>query len=69
MSETFLPELPQELWRAGKLELAHGVQQSLRVIRMATAGLGRYLAEIESRGVKDLYGYGRTANWFADIAG
>ncbi|MFD6067434.1 DUF222 domain-containing protein, partial [Amycolatopsis lurida] len=69
MSETFLPELPQELWRAGKLELAHGVQQSLRVIRMATAGLGRYLAEIESRGVKDLYGYGRTASWLADIAG
>ncbi|RSM59214.1 HNH endonuclease [Amycolatopsis sp. WAC 01376] len=69
MSETFLPELPQELWRAGKLELAHGVQQSLQVIRMATAGLGQFLAEIESRGVKDLYGYGRTANWFADIAG
>ncbi|MGH8472526.1 MAG: DUF222 domain-containing protein, partial [Gammaproteobacteria bacterium] len=69
MSETFLPELPQELWRAGKLELAHGVQQSLRVIRMATAGLGQFLAEIESRGVKDLYGYGSTAAWFADIAG
>uniref|UniRef100_UPI00397AA868 DUF222 domain-containing protein n=1 Tax=Amycolatopsis sp. lyj-109 TaxID=2789287 RepID=UPI00397AA868 len=69
MSETFLPELPQELWRAGKLELAHGVQQSLQVIRMTTAGLGRFLAEVESRGVKDLYGYGRTANWFADIAG
>ncbi|WP_410649380.1 DUF222 domain-containing protein [Amycolatopsis sp. cmx-4-54] len=69
MSETFLPELPQELWRAGKLELAHGVQQSLRVIRMATAGLGQYLAEIESRGIKDLYGYGSTATWFADVAG
>ncbi|RSM78215.1 HNH endonuclease, partial [Amycolatopsis sp. WAC 01375] len=69
MSETFLPELPQGLWRAGKLELAHGVQQSLQVIRMATVGLGRYLAEVESRGVKDLYGYGRTANWFADVAG
>ncbi|HET6285449.1 MAG TPA: HNH endonuclease, partial [Amycolatopsis sp.] len=69
MSETFLPVLPQELWRAGKLELAQGVQQSLRVIRMATAGLGRYLAEIESRGVRDLYGYGRTATWFADMAG
>ncbi|RSN33390.1 HNH endonuclease [Amycolatopsis sp. WAC 01416] len=69
MSETFLPELPQELWRAGKLELAHGVQQSLQVIRMAAAGLGQFLAEIESRGVKDLYGYGRTANWFADVAG
>ncbi|WP_409495489.1 hypothetical protein, partial [Amycolatopsis sp. cmx-11-12] len=23
VSETILPELPQELWRAGKLELAH----------------------------------------------
>ncbi len=69
VSETFLPELPQELWRAGKLELAHGVQQSLRVIRMATAGLGQYLAEVESRGVKGLYGYGSTAAWFADVAG
>ncbi|EME63458.1 HNH endonuclease signature motif containing protein [Amycolatopsis decaplanina] len=69
MSETFLPELPQELWRAGKLELAHGVQQFLQMIRTATAGLGQFLAEIESRGVKDLYGYGSTANWFADMAG
>ncbi|ANN14998.1 HNH endonuclease [Amycolatopsis orientalis] len=69
MSETILPELPQELWRAGKLELAHGVQQFLQVIRVATAGLGRYLAEIESRGAKDLYGYGSTATWFADVAG
>ncbi|MFI7119845.1 DUF222 domain-containing protein [Amycolatopsis sp. NPDC049868] len=69
MSETFLPELPQELWRAGKLELAHGVEQSLQVIRVATACLGRFLAEIESRGAKDLYGYGRTDKWFADMAG
>ncbi len=69
MSETFLPELPQELWRAGKLELAHGVQQFLQVMRMTSAGLGQYLAEIESRGVKDLYGYGTTIAWFADIAG
>ncbi|ANN21888.1 HNH endonuclease [Amycolatopsis orientalis] len=69
MSETILPELPQELWRAGKLELAHGVQQFLQVIRVATAGLGQYLAEIESRGAKDLYGYGSTATWFADVAG
>ncbi|RSN24349.1 HNH endonuclease [Streptomyces sp. WAC 05977] len=69
MSEAFLPELPQELWRAGKLELAHGVQQSLRVIRMATAGLGRFLAEVESRGAKDLFGHGSTASWFAEMAG
>ncbi|MFK0246174.1 DUF222 domain-containing protein [Amycolatopsis azurea] len=68
MSETVLPELPQELWRAGKLELAHGVQQFLQVMRVASAGLGRYLAEIESRGAKDLYGYGSTAAWFADVA-
>ncbi|WP_410605678.1 DUF222 domain-containing protein [Amycolatopsis sp. lyj-90] len=69
MSETFVPELPQELWRAGKLELAHGVQQFLQVMRVASAGLGRYLAEIDSRGAKDLYGYGTTLAWFADIAG
>ncbi len=69
MSETFLPELPQELWRAGKLELAQGVRQFLRSMRMAEAGMGRFLAEIESRGAKDLYGYGTTAAWFADLAG
>ncbi|MFC3490358.1 HNH endonuclease, partial [Amycolatopsis roodepoortensis] len=69
MSETFLPELPQELWRAGKLELAHGVLQSLRVIRVATAGLGRFLAEVESRGAKDLFGHGSTASWLAEMAG
>ncbi len=69
MSETTLPELPQELWRAGKLELAHGVQQFLQAMRVASAGLGRYLAEIDSRGAKDLYGYGTTLAWFADIAG
>ncbi|MFC3452820.1 DUF222 domain-containing protein, partial [Amycolatopsis speibonae] len=69
MSETVLPELPQELWRAGKLELAHGVRQFLQVMRAASAGLGQYLAEVESRGAKDLYGYGSTAAWFADVAG
>ncbi|WP_394359271.1 DUF222 domain-containing protein [Amycolatopsis sp. SB7-3] len=69
MSETFLPELPQELWRAGKLELAHGVQHALQVIRIATACLGQFLAEIESRGAKDLYGHGSTASWLAEIAG
>ncbi|OLZ45790.1 HNH endonuclease, partial [Amycolatopsis keratiniphila subsp. nogabecina] len=69
MSETFLPELPQELWRAGKLELAHGVQQFLQAIRMASAGLGQFLAEIENRGSKDLYGHGSTASWFAELAG
>ncbi|MFC3453640.1 hypothetical protein [Amycolatopsis speibonae] len=37
MSETVLPELPQELWRAGKLELAHGVRQFLQVMRVPGA--------------------------------
>ncbi|MFC3456442.1 DUF222 domain-containing protein, partial [Amycolatopsis speibonae] len=69
MSETVLPELPQELWRAGRLELAHGVRQFLQIVRVASAGLGRYLAEVESRGVKDLFGYGSTVSWFAEVAG
>ncbi|MEV6907382.1 DUF222 domain-containing protein [Amycolatopsis sp. NPDC051071] len=69
MSETpVLPELPQELWRAGKQELAHGVTHLLQVMRMAAAGLGNYVAEIESRGADDLYGYGTVALWFADVA-
>ncbi|WP_409493252.1 DUF222 domain-containing protein [Amycolatopsis sp. cmx-11-12] len=68
MSETFLPELPQDLWRAGKLELAHGVTHLLQVMRVASAGLGKYLAEIESRGADDLFGYGNAKLWFADVA-
>ncbi|WP_425266368.1 hypothetical protein [Amycolatopsis coloradensis] len=38
MSQTVLPELPQELWRAGKLKLAHSVQQFLQLMRVASAG-------------------------------
>ncbi|WP_414935548.1 hypothetical protein [Amycolatopsis sp. cmx-11-51] len=71
MSETevsVLPEPPQELWRAGKLELAHGVTHALEVMRAASAVLGTYVAEIESSGVNDLYGYGSTWSWLADTA-
>jgi len=66
--DTTIPELPQELWRAGKQELAHGVTHLLQVIRVASAGLGKYLAEVESRGAEDLYGYGNAASWLADVA-
>ena len=68
MPDTTIPELPQELWRAGKQELAHGVTHLLQVIRVASAGLGKYLAEVESRGAEDLYGYGNAASWLADVA-
>ncbi|WP_410660060.1 DUF222 domain-containing protein [Amycolatopsis sp. lyj-112] len=69
MSETLvLPQLPQELWRAGKLELAHGATEALTLMRAASAVLGIYLAEIESRGAKDLYGYANTKMWLADMA-
>ncbi len=68
MSETLIPELPQELWRAGKLELAHGVTHLLQVMRVASAVLGKYLAEVESRGAEDLFGYGSASRWFADVA-
>ncbi len=69
VSETLvLPQLPQELWRAGKLELAHGATEALTLMRAASAVLGIYLAEIESRGAKDLYGYANTKMWLADMA-
>ncbi|MGW5702214.1 DUF222 domain-containing protein [Amycolatopsis japonica] len=68
MPETTIPELPQELWRAGKLELAHGVTHLLQVMRVASAGVGKFLAEIESRGPEDLFGYGSAASWLADVA-
>ncbi|MFJ4105459.1 HNH endonuclease signature motif containing protein [Amycolatopsis japonica] len=68
MPETTIPELPQELWRAGKLELAHGVTHLLQVMRVASAGLGKFLAEIESRSAEDLFGYGSAASWLADVA-
>ncbi len=45
------------------------MQQFLQVMRVASAGLGRYLAEVEARGAKDLFGYGTTVAWFADVAG
>jgi hypothetical protein len=71
VSETSIPVvpvLPQELWRAGKLELAHGVTQALAAMRAASAVLGTYLAEIDSRGVYDLYGYASTKKWLAETA-
>ncbi|MGW4831028.1 DUF222 domain-containing protein [Amycolatopsis japonica] len=68
MPETTIPALPQELWRAGKLELAHGVTHLLQVMRVASAGVGKFLAEIESRGTEDLFGYGSAASWLADVA-
>ncbi len=37
-------------------------------MRAASAVLGIYLAEIESRGAKDLYGYANTKMWLADVA-
>lgn len=60
--------MPQELWRAGKLELAHGVTQALAQMRAASAVLGVFLAEIEARGAHDLYGYASTARWLEDTA-
>ncbi len=60
--------LPQELWRAGKLELAHGVTHALELMRSASAMLGTYLAEIESRGAQDLFGYASAARWLEDVA-
>ncbi|OLZ48838.1 HNH endonuclease signature motif containing protein [Amycolatopsis keratiniphila] len=68
MPETTIPELPQELWRAGKVELAHGVTHLLQVMRVASASLGKHLAEIESRGAEDLFGHGSAASWFAEVA-
>ncbi len=61
-------EPPQELWRAGARELAHGVVERLSVARQALAEIGHYLVEIESRGPMELYGHGSTAGWYAETA-
>lgn len=61
-------EPPQELWRAGARELAHGVVERLSLARQALAEVGQFLAEIESRGPMELFGHGSTAGWFAETA-
>ena len=68
MSSSRTLEPPQELWRAGARELAHGVIERLSVARQAFAEVGQYLAEIEARGPMDLYGHGSTAGWYAETA-
>ncbi|WP_410665173.1 DUF222 domain-containing protein [Amycolatopsis sp. lyj-84] len=68
MSSPRILEPPQELWRAGARELAHGVVERLSVARQALAEIGHYLVEIESRGPMELYGHGSTAGWYAETA-
>ncbi|WP_410666104.1 hypothetical protein [Amycolatopsis sp. lyj-84] len=68
MSSQRILEPPQELWRAGARELAHGVVERLSVARQALAEIGHYLVEIESRGPMELYGHGSTAGWYAETA-
>ncbi|MGW4135190.1 DUF222 domain-containing protein, partial [Amycolatopsis japonica] len=68
MSGQRILEPPQELWRAGARELAHGVVERLSVARQALAEIGQFLVEIESRGPMELFGHGSTAGWFAETA-
>ncbi|MFI6307609.1 DUF222 domain-containing protein [Amycolatopsis thailandensis] len=68
MSSQRILEPPQELWRAGARELAHGVVERLSVARQALAEVGQFLVEIESRGPMELFGHGSTAGWFAETA-
>ncbi|OOC04694.1 hypothetical protein B0293_23155, partial [Amycolatopsis azurea DSM 43854] len=68
MSSRRILEPPQELWRAGARELAHGVVERMSLARQALAEVGQFLVEIESRGPMELYGHGSTAGWFAETA-
>ncbi|MFD9889385.1 DUF222 domain-containing protein [Amycolatopsis sp. NPDC059027] len=61
-------EPPQELWRRSGRALADEVRTRLESLWRLDAELGQFLAEIESRGVSELYGYGSTAAWFAHMA-
>ncbi|WP_409495036.1 DUF222 domain-containing protein [Amycolatopsis sp. cmx-11-12] len=68
MSSRRTLEPPQELWRAGARELAHGVVERLSLARQALAEIGQFLVEIESRGPMELFGHGSTAGWYAETA-
>src|SRR3954462_5339394 len=58
----------ETVWQADAVALADRVSALLTVVRSAEAEIGCLLAEIESRGVMDLFGYRSVARLFEHLA-
>src|SRR5947199_3766205 len=57
------------LWQHSPDQLAHTCAAELAAARAATARVGACLVEMDTRGIRDLFGYGSAATWLADVAG
>src|SRR5436190_10393256 len=60
---------PSPLWQHSPAELAQACVAELAAARAATARMGAVLVEMDTRGFRDLFGYGSAASWLADTAG
>jgi uncharacterized protein DUF222/HNH endonuclease len=58
----------ETVWRADAVALADRISALLTVVRSAEAEIGTLLAEIESRGVMELFGYRSVARLFEHLA-
>src|SRR3954468_18952462 len=58
----------EAVWQAGAGGLADRISALLTVVRSAEAEIGSLLAEIESRGVMELFGYRSVARLFEHLA-
>ncbi|WP_155541384.1 HNH endonuclease signature motif containing protein [Amycolatopsis camponoti] len=58
----------EAVWRADAVALADRISALLTVVRSAEAEIGSLLAEIESRGVVELFGYRSVARLFEHLA-
>jgi hypothetical protein len=58
----------EAVWQADAAALADRVSALLTVVRSAEAEIGSLLAEIESRGVMELFGYRSVARLFEHLA-
>ncbi|MEV6628221.1 hypothetical protein AB0M83_46830 [Amycolatopsis sp. NPDC051106] len=58
----------ETVWQADAMALADRVSALLTVVRSAEAEIGSLLAEIESRGVMELFGYRSVARLFEHLA-
>src|SRR5437763_16415955 len=67
MTSTTPPSLP--LWQHSPAQLAQACAAELAAARAATARMGAVLVEMDTRGIRDLFGYGSAASWLADAAG
>src|SRR3954465_3333034 len=58
----------EAVWQADGVALADRISELLTVVRSAEAEIGSLLAEIESRGVMELFGYRSVARLFEHLA-